>query len=113
MSEYEEEVLKYCNTRILPEGYKIDADFSYLSLPRIADIRGGSQLLQKATPIILDSKAIAKESRVNVFEFLRDPDAFHTTGNAIREMAEAADPDEVSIPLFLDDLFESIEKMPE
>ncbi len=85
----------------------------YLSLPRIAAMRGGSQLLQQATSIILDSKAIAKESRANVFEFLHDPDAFHTIGNAIREMAEAADPDEVSIHPFLDDLFESIEEMPE
>lgn len=85
----------------------------YLSLPRIAAMRGGSQLLQKATSIILNSEAIAKENRVNVFEFLRDPDAFHTIGNAIRVMAEAADPDEVSIHPFLDDLFESIAEMPE
>ena len=85
----------------------------YLGLPRIAAMRGGSQLLQKATSIILDSEAIAKENRVKVFELLRDPNTFATIRNTIEAMAEATDLDEVSIPPLLDALFESIEEMPE
>ena len=76
-------------------------------------MRGGSQLLEKATSIILNSEAIAKENRVKIFELLRDPNAFTTIRNAIEAMAETTDPDEVYIPPLLDELLDSIAEMPE
>lgn len=42
-------------------------------------MRGGSQLVQKATSIILNSKAIAKENRMKVFELLRDSETCSIT----------------------------------
>jgi len=104
------------NFRILVNDMNLDDHVKilfYLGLPRIAAMRGGSRLLEKATSIILHSEAIAKVNRVKIFELLHDPNAFATIRDTIEAMAKTTDPDEVYIPPLLDELLDSVAEKPE
>lgn len=98
------------NDRNLSDTVKIGY---YLCLPMIGRRRDTSKRLKKATSILLHSESIAKENRVNVFELLCEPDLFMQIRNGFEELAKTTDANEVYFPPFIDDLFQSIEEMPE
>jgi|GEM_PF-4384572 len=97
------------NDRNLSDTVKIGY-YLCLAAPR----RDTSKRLKKATSILLDSEAIAKENRVKVFELLREPDLFTQIRNKLEELAKASDDaHEVYFPPFIDELFQSLVEMPE
>jgi hypothetical protein len=98
------------NDRNLSDTVKIGY---YLCLPNLGRRRDTSKRLKKATSILMDSEAIAKENRVNVFELLRAPDLFMQIRNGFEELAKTTDANEVYFPPFIDDLFQSLGEMPE
>ncbi len=100
------------NDRNLSDTVKIGY---YLCLPNIGRRRDTSKRLKKATSILLDSEAVAKENRVKVFELLREPDLFMQIRKGFEELrkAEATDAGEVYFPPFIEDLFQSLVEMPE
>jgi len=100
------------NDRNLSDTVKIGY---YLCLPNMDRRRDPTKRLKKATSILLDSEAIAKENRVTVFELLREPDLFMQIRNGFEELrkAEGTDAGEVYFPPFIVDLFQSLAEMPE
>ncbi len=97
------------NDRNLSDTVKIGY---YLCLPRIAPGRDTSKQLIKATSILLDSEAIAKENRVKVFELLRESDLFMHIQDAFEELIKATGVYDVYLLPFIEDLFRSVEGMP-
>ncbi|MCW3133448.1 MAG: hypothetical protein N2V78_03870 [Methanophagales archaeon] len=97
------------NDRNLSDTVKIGY---FLCLPRIGRMRDTPKRLKKATSILLDSEAIARENRVKVFELLREPDLFAQIRKGFEELAKATDANEVYFPPFIDDLFLSFREMP-
>ncbi|MCK4397987.1 MAG: hypothetical protein KAV25_03235 [Methanophagales archaeon] len=100
------------NDRNLSDTVKIGY---YLCLPNLGRRRDTSKRLEKATSILLDSEAVAKENRVKVFELLREPDLFMQIRKGFEELrkAKATDAGEVYFPPFIEDLFQSLVEMPE
>jgi len=100
------------NDRNLSDTVKIGY---YLCLPNLGRRRDTSKRLEKATSILLDSEAVAKENRVKVFELLREPDLFMQIREGFKELreVEGADAGEVYFPPFIEDLFQSLVEMPE
>ena len=100
------------NDRNLSDTVKIGY---YLCLPNLGRRRDTSKRLEKATSILLDSEAVAKENRVKVFELLREPDLFMQIREGFKELreVEGADAGEVYFPPFIEDLFQSLAEMPE
>jgi len=100
------------NDRNLSDTVKIGY---YLCLPNMDRRRDISKRLEKATSILLDSEAVAKENRVKVFELLREPDLFMQIRKGFEELreVEGADAGEVYFPPFIEDLFQSLVEMPE
>ncbi len=97
------------NNRHLSDTVKIGY---YLCLPKIASRRETSERLKKATSLLLDSEAIAKENRVKVFELLRESDLFRHIQDAFEELIKATEVYDVPLPPFIEDLFQSFEGMP-
>ena len=87
----------------------------YLCLPMIGRRCDMSTKLKKATSLLLDSESTAKENRVKVFELLCESDLFMQIRKGFEELnkAEATDAGEVYFPPFIEDLFQSLVKMPE
>ena len=100
------------NDRNLSDTVKIGY---YLCLPNVDRRRDPTKRLKKATSILLDSEAVAKENRVKVFELLREPDLFMQITKGFEELrkAEGTDAGEVYFPPFIEDLFQSLAEMPE
>lgn len=98
------------NDRNLSDTVKIGY---YLCLPKLGRRRDTSDRLKKATSILLDSEAIAKETRAKVFELLREPDLFAQIRKGFEELAKRTAANEVYFPPFIDDLFQSLGEMPE
>lgn len=87
----------------------------YLCLPNVDRRRDPTKRLKKATSILLDSEAVAKENRVKVFELLREPDLFMQIRKGFEELreVEGTDAGEVYFTPFIEDLFQSLVEMPE
>jgi hypothetical protein len=98
------------NDRNLSDTVKI---VYYLCIPKIAPWCDTSKRLIKATAILLDSKALAKENRDKVFELLRESDLFVQIRNAFNELTEATDANDVYFQPLIDEIFQSIEGMAE
>jgi hypothetical protein len=100
------------NDRNLSDTVKIGY---YLCSPNLDRRRDHTKRLKKATSILLDSEAVAKENRVKVFELLREPDLFMQIRKGFKELRveKGADAGEVYFPPFIEDLFQSFAEMPE
>jgi hypothetical protein len=100
------------NDRNLSDTVKIGY---YLCLPNMDRRRDISKRLKKATSILLDSEAVAKENRVKTFELLREPDLFMQIRKGFEELrkVEGVEAGEVYFPPFIEDLFQSLVEMPE
>ena len=100
------------NDRNLSDTVKIGY---YLCLPNMDRRRDPTKRLKKATSILLDSEAVAKENRVKVFELLREPDLFMQIRKGFEELrkVEGTDAGEVYFTPFIEDLFQSLAEMPE
>jgi hypothetical protein len=98
------------NDRNLSDHVKI---LYYFCLRGIAAGREFLRMLQRATIMLMNSEAIAKENRVKVFELLREPDTFMRIRITLYgSMSKAKELKVAHTHPFVNDLFQSLEGMP-